>query len=95
MLRAACDDEIVSLACQRGTSISIQVAAYRNTAPQGQSCMAEIVDARDIAVVVDDSEKCLLPNSMQVSYRFPAIIFSVPKGVMICNCTSLTYYLKY
>lgn len=67
MQQAACDDEIVSLACPRGTSISIQVAAYGKTAPQGHNCMVESTNFRDIAVEVEGAEKCLWPNSMQVS----------------------------
>ncbi|XP_050670800.1 uncharacterized protein LOC126969431 isoform X2 [Leptidea sinapis] len=61
MQRAACDDEMVSLSCPRGTSISIQVAQYGKAAPGGHGCVAEP------AQELENSERCLWPNSMQYS----------------------------
>ncbi|CAK1547066.1 unnamed protein product [Leptosia nina] len=62
MQRAACDDEMVSLSCARGTSISIQVAQYGKAAPGGHGCIAE--RPQDMT---DVNEKCLWPNAMQYS----------------------------
>ncbi|CAK1595935.1 unnamed protein product [Parnassius mnemosyne] len=67
MQRAACDDEIVSLACPRGTSISIQVAQYGKAAPEGHSCIVEGSNSQPVTVEVVGEEKCLWPNSMQYS----------------------------
>ncbi|CAG5031976.1 unnamed protein product [Parnassius apollo] len=67
MQRAACDDETVSLACPRGTSISIQVAQYGKAAPEGHSCIMEGSNSQPVAVEVVGEEKCLWPNSMQYS----------------------------
>ncbi|CAG4980211.1 unnamed protein product [Colias eurytheme] len=62
MQRAACDDEMVSLSCPRGTSISIQVAQYGKAALDAHTCVAEKPQES-----TDLSEKCLWPNAMQYS----------------------------
>ncbi|XP_014367621.2 uncharacterized protein LOC106718128 isoform X1 [Papilio machaon] len=65
MQRAACDDEMVSLGCPLGTSISIQVAQYGKAAPQGHKCVMEGLDSEGFGT--GDKEVCLWPNSMQYS----------------------------
>lgn len=69
MQRAACDDEIVSLACPKGTQISIQVAQYGKAAPEGYSCTVKDLNPRALEVEVVGEEKCLWPNAMQVRKR--------------------------
>ncbi|KPJ02692.1 Uncharacterized protein C21orf63 [Papilio xuthus] len=65
MQRAACDDEMVSLGCPAGTSISIQVAQYGKAAPQGHKCVMEGLNSEGFGI--EDKEVCLWPNSMQYS----------------------------
>ncbi|CAH2037759.1 unnamed protein product, partial [Iphiclides podalirius] len=67
MQRAACDNETVSLACPKGTLISIQVAQYGKAAPKGYSCVVEGSNSREEAVEIVGEEKCLWPNAMQYS----------------------------
>ncbi|KAI5651966.1 galactose binding lectin domain-containing protein [Phthorimaea operculella] len=67
MQRAACDDEMVALACPTSTTISIQVAQYGKATPQGHACMSERSDSQAIDVEVTGSENCLWPNPMQYS----------------------------
>ncbi|XP_059045402.1 protein eva-1-like [Achroia grisella] len=66
MQRATCDDEIVSLACPRGTAISIQVAQYGKASSGGHSCV-ENSRSQSIAVEVEGEKDCLWPNTMQYS----------------------------
>lgn len=65
MQRAACDDEIVSLSCPRSTMISIQVAQYGKATYNSHNCIAEENKPQFGVEVME--EKCLWPNSMQVS----------------------------
>ncbi|XP_049869112.1 protein eva-1-like [Pectinophora gossypiella] len=67
MQRAACDDEIVALACPTSTTISIQVAQYGKAAPDGHNCIVDRPSSQAIDVEVAGEEKCLWPNSMQYS----------------------------
>ncbi|CAH2233027.1 jg713 [Pararge aegeria aegeria] len=62
--RAACDDEIVSLACPIGTYISIQVAKYGNM-PEGHGCVAGA--QLPVNTVLEEGKECLRPNTMQYS----------------------------
>ncbi|KOB66208.1 Protein eva, partial [Operophtera brumata] len=53
VVRAVCDDEVVSLSCPAGTAISILVAQYGGEPPKEHGCAA----AAD--------QMCKLPNKMQ------------------------------
>lgn len=59
--RSVCNDEIVALACPRGTTISIQVAQY-GKAGEEQGCPALSNEE------VEASRNCKRPNAMQVGY---------------------------
>ncbi|XP_041978614.1 protein eva-1 homolog C-like [Aricia agestis] len=62
MRRAACDDELVSLSCPRGTTVNIQVAEYGKATAGAHSCKP-----RDDQMQVVSDEQCLWPTAMQYS----------------------------
>lgn len=57
--RSVCNDELVALACPRGTTISIQVAQY-GKAGEEQGCPALSTEE------IEQSKNCKRPNAMQV-----------------------------
>ncbi|XP_063618862.1 protein eva-1-like isoform X1 [Cydia splendana] len=64
--KAACDEEMVSLICPRGTTISIQVAQYGASASQG-SCASELAEYQPVAVEVVGDTSCSWPAALQYS----------------------------
>lgn len=63
--KAACDEEMVTLVCPRGTTISIQVAQYGESATQG-SCASELAEYQPVAVEVVGETSCSWPSALQV-----------------------------
>ncbi|XP_045535706.1 uncharacterized protein LOC106718006 [Papilio machaon] len=65
--KAACDEDIVTLICPRGTTISIQVAQYGSSASQ-TSCSPELAEYQPVAVeVVGGDAPCTWPSALQYS----------------------------
>lgn len=63
--KAACDEEMVTLICPRGTTISIQVAQYGASATQG-SCASDLAEYQPVAVEVVGDTSCIWPSALQV-----------------------------
>ncbi|XP_053607910.1 uncharacterized protein LOC128673816 [Plodia interpunctella] len=101
MQRASCDDEMVSLACPRGTAISIQVAQYGKATGEGRSCIAQASRGVDVEVVGED---CLWPNTMQYSLlqtvveacqKKPQCKFSTkPKSGLVDPCPNTRKFVE-
>ncbi|XP_026725147.1 uncharacterized protein LOC113492061 [Trichoplusia ni] len=64
--KAACDEEMVTLICPRGTTISIQVAQYGASATQG-SCASDLAEYQPVAVEVVGDTSCIWPSALQYS----------------------------
>ncbi|RVE47155.1 hypothetical protein evm_008232, partial [Chilo suppressalis] len=64
--KAACDEEMVTLICPRGTTISIQVAQYGASASQN-SCASELAEYQPVAVEVVGDTSCAWPSTLQYS----------------------------
>ncbi|CAH2233030.1 jg716 [Pararge aegeria aegeria] len=64
--KAACDEEMVTLICPRGTTISIQVAQYGTSASQS-SCSSELTEYQPVAVEVVGDTSCTWPSTLQYS----------------------------
>lgn len=64
--KAACDEEMVTLICPRGTTISIQVAQYGASASQ-TSCASELTEYQPVAVEVVGDSSCTWPSALQVT----------------------------
>ncbi|XP_045448820.1 uncharacterized protein LOC123657285 [Melitaea cinxia] len=64
--KAACDEEMVTLICPRGTTISIQVAQYGASASQ-TSCASELTEYQPVAVEVVGDSSCTWPSALQYS----------------------------
>ncbi|GBP77437.1 hypothetical protein EVAR_50697_1 [Eumeta japonica] len=62
--RAACDEEMVTLVCPRGTTISIQVAQY-GASNHGPSCTPDLAEYQPVAVEVVGETNCMWPNALQ------------------------------
>ncbi|XP_072932135.1 uncharacterized protein [Epargyreus clarus] len=62
--KAACDEEMVTLICPRGTTISIQVAQYGASASQS-SCSSELAEYQPVAVEVVGDTSCTWPSALQ------------------------------
>ncbi|KAF9806499.1 hypothetical protein SFRURICE_001294, partial [Spodoptera frugiperda] len=62
--KAACDEEMVTLICPRGTTISIQVAQYGASATQG-SCASDLAEYQPVAVEVVGDTSCIWPSALQ------------------------------
>ncbi|XP_069696017.1 uncharacterized protein [Periplaneta americana] len=61
--RAGCDDEVVTLKCPHGTSISVQVAQYGKSAPSKSPCSQQSANSgqQDLSPNIT----CLWPNALQ------------------------------
>lgn len=68
--KAACDEEMVTLICPRGTTISIQVAQYGASVTQG-SCASELAEYQPVAVEVVGDTSCAWPSALQVRSILP------------------------
>lgn len=66
--RAACDEEMVTLICPRGTTISIQVAQYGASSIQGHSCTSDLAEYQPVAVEVVGDTSCNWPSALQVRH---------------------------
>ncbi|CAH3997040.1 unnamed protein product [Pieris brassicae] len=64
--KAACDEDMVTLICPRGTTISIQVAQYGAAASQS-SCSPELAEYQPVAVEVLGDTSCTWPSALQYS----------------------------
>ncbi|XP_049869099.1 uncharacterized protein LOC126368908 isoform X1 [Pectinophora gossypiella] len=64
--KAACDEEMVTLICPRGTTISIQVAQYGASVTPG-SCASELAEYQPVAVEVVGETSCIWPSALQYS----------------------------
>ncbi|XP_061377378.1 uncharacterized protein LOC116775881 isoform X2 [Danaus plexippus] len=62
--KAACDEEMVTLICPRGTTISIQVAQYGASTSQS-SCSSELAEYQPVAVEVVGDTSCTWPSALQ------------------------------
>ncbi|CAG5031988.1 unnamed protein product [Parnassius apollo] len=62
--KAACDEDMVTLICPRGTTISIQVAQYGASASQ-TSCSPELAEYQPVAVEVVGDTSCTWPSTLQ------------------------------
>lgn len=65
--RAGCDDEVVTLRCPPGTSISIEVAQYGKSAPSKPLCGPKSTQSSISKTSYNYNVSCLWPNSLQVS----------------------------
>ncbi|KAM3964394.1 uncharacterized protein ACR2FA_001372 [Aphomia sociella] len=64
--KAACDEEMVTLICPRGTTINIQVAQYGASATQS-SCASELAQYQPVDVEVVGDTSCTWPGALQYS----------------------------
>ncbi|XP_041978383.1 protein eva-1-like isoform X2 [Aricia agestis] len=62
--KAACDEEMVTLICPRGTTISIQVAQYGASASQS-ACASDLAEYQPVAVEVVGDTSCTWPGTLQ------------------------------
>lgn len=65
--RAGCDDDVVTLKCPPGTSISIQLAQYGKTASSKALCGPKSTQATITKTSYNYNVSCLWPNTLQVS----------------------------
>jgi hypothetical protein len=74
--RAGCDDEVVTLRCPHGTSISVQVAQYGKSAPSKAVCPPH--SSTPGQQELPPNITCLWPNALQVSTIMSCVVaFSV------------------
>ncbi|XP_065155934.1 protein eva-1-like isoform X2 [Atheta coriaria] len=64
--QAGCDDDVVSLKCPPGTTISVTVAQYGIYAASKHLCPAKAVPFAN-SQIPDDSQSCLWPKALQYS----------------------------
>ncbi|XP_076261457.1 uncharacterized protein LOC143197137 isoform X2 [Rhynchophorus ferrugineus] len=62
--RAGCDNDIVTLKCPAGTSISVQIAQYGKSASSHRLCNSKSTST-SLAPYMSDTTVCLLPNTIQ------------------------------
>ena len=67
--RAGCDDEVVTLRCPPGTSISIELAQYGKSAPSKSLCGPKATQSSISKTSYNYNVSCLWPNSLQVSVK--------------------------
>ncbi|XP_044256919.1 uncharacterized protein LOC123006471 isoform X6 [Tribolium madens] len=63
--RAGCDDEVVTLRCPPGTSISIEIAQYGKSAPSKSLCGPKTTQSSISKTSYNYNVSCLWPNSLQ------------------------------
>jgi hypothetical protein len=65
--RAGCDDEVVTLRCPPGTSISIEIAQYGKSAPSKSLCGPKTTQSSISKTSYNYNVSCLWPNALQYS----------------------------
>ncbi|XP_018578881.1 protein eva-1 homolog C isoform X5 [Anoplophora glabripennis] len=67
--RAGCDDEVVTLKCPPGTSISIEVAQYGKSAPSKSLCGVRSTPSAISRMSYSYNVSCLWPNAIQSKWE--------------------------
>ncbi|XP_044256920.1 protein eva-1 isoform X7 [Tribolium madens] len=67
--RAGCDDEVVTLRCPPGTSISIEIAQYGKSAPSKSLCGPKTTQSSISKTSYNYNVSCLWPNSLQTKWE--------------------------
>lgn len=68
--RAGCDNDIVTLKCPAGTSISVQIAQYGKSVSSKGLCSKLTSTTTSLNADISESTVCLLPNTIQVSVLY-------------------------
>ncbi|XP_068916209.1 uncharacterized protein [Tenebrio molitor] len=67
--RAGCDDEVVTLRCPPGTSISIEIAQYGKSAPSKSLCGPKTTQSSISKTSYNYNVSCLWPNALQTKWE--------------------------
>lgn len=68
--RAGCDDEVVTLKCPPGTSISIEIAQYGKSAPSKSLCGIRSTPSAISRISYSYNVSCLWPSAIQVGIPY-------------------------